>query len=179
MTSRAVSARAMACATVLSARLPSPTSGFTLAYVLRRTGGHSAETRAGAFVGRVLSSGRLLWEGSSGQRKAGATNRRCGPCQGGSPMKYRCAILDDYQNVALSYADWPSLAPEVDIKVFNQPFRSTEEVHRALQGFQIVCMMRERTAFLRNTLEALPDLKLLITTGAGNKSIDLAAAAER
>src|SRR5690348_12826129 len=162
MTSRAVSARAMACATVLSARLPSPTSGLYLGICpFRRTGGHSAGTCAGAFVGRVLCSGRLLWEGSSGQRKAGATNRRCGPSQGGSPMKYRCAILDDYQNVALSYADWPSLTPEVDIKVFNQPFRSTEEVHRALQGFQIICMMRERTAFLRNTLEALPDLKLL------------------
>jgi len=94
-------------------------------------------------------------------------------------MKYRCAILDDYQNVALSYADWPSLASDVDIEVFNQPFKNTEDVHRSLQGFQIICMMRERTAFLRNTLEALPDLKLLITTGAGNKSIDLAAAAER
>ena len=94
-------------------------------------------------------------------------------------MKYRCAILDDYQNVALSYADWSSLAPEVDIKIFNQPFKSTEDVHRSLQGFQIICMMRERTAFLRNTLEALPDLKLLITTGAGNKSIDLDAAAAR
>src|SRR5262249_3693152 len=94
-------------------------------------------------------------------------------------MKYRCAILDDYQNVALSYADWSTLAPDVEVKVFNQPFKSTEEVHRSLQGFQIICMMRERTAFLRNTLEALPDLKLLLTTGARNKSIDLAAAAER
>ena len=84
-------------------------------------------------------------------------------------MKYRCAILDDYQNVALSYADWSSLAPEVDIKVFNQPFKSPEDVHRSLQGFQIICMMRERTAFLRNTLEALPDLKLLVTTGARNR----------
>src|SRR5215475_11766738 len=94
-------------------------------------------------------------------------------------MKYRCAVLDDYQQVALTYADWSTLAPEVDIKVFNQPFKSTDEVHRALQGFQIIAMMRERTPFLRNTIEALPDLKLLITTGAGNKSIDLAAAAER
>jgi D-3-phosphoglycerate dehydrogenase len=56
-------------------------------------------------------------------------------------MKYRCAILDDYQNVALSYADWSSLAPEVDIKVSNQPFKGTEDVHRSLQGFQIICMM--------------------------------------
>src|SRR5262252_1665440 len=142
MTSRAVSARAMACATVLSPRLPSSTSGlYPGACPFRRTGGPPssagqafAGTCANALVGRVLSSGRLLWEGSSGQRKAAATNRRCGPSQGGSPMKYRCAILDDYQNVALSYADWPSLAPEVDIKVFNQPFPSTEEVHRALQG---------------------------------------------
>ena len=94
-------------------------------------------------------------------------------------MKYRCAILDDYQNVALSYADWSKVAGDVEVKVFNQPFKNTEEVHRALQGFQIIAMMRERTAFLRDTLEALPDLKLLITTGAGNKSIDLAAAAER
>ena len=94
-------------------------------------------------------------------------------------MKYRCAILDDYQNVALSYADWSKLAGDVEVKVFNQPFKNKEEVHRALQGFQIIAMMRERTAFLRDTIEALPDLKLLITTGAGNKSIDLTAAAER
>ena len=94
-------------------------------------------------------------------------------------MKYRCAVLDDYQQVALKYADWSKVTGDVDVKVFDQPFRSTEEVHRALQGFQIIAMMRERTPFLRKTLEALPDLKLLITTGAGNKSIDLAAAAER
>ena len=100
-------------------------------------------------------------------------------CRVGQPMKYRCAILDDYQNVALSYADWSKLAGDVEVKVFNQPFKNKEEVRRALQGFQIIAMMRERTAFLRDTIEALPDLKLLITTGAGNKSIDLAAAAER
>ena len=100
-------------------------------------------------------------------------------CRVGQPMKYRCAILDDYQNVALSYADWSKVASDVEVKVFNLPFKNKEEVHRALQGFQIIAMMRERTAFLRDTIEALPDLKLLITTGAGNKSIDLTAAAER
>jgi len=94
-------------------------------------------------------------------------------------MTYRCAVLDDYQQVALKYADWSQVSGDVEVKVFHEPFKSTEEVHRALQGFQIICMMRERTPFLRNTIEALPDLKLLITTGAGNKSIDLAAAAER
>jgi D-3-phosphoglycerate dehydrogenase len=57
-------------------------------------------------------------------------------------MKYRCAILDDYQNVALSYADWSKLAGDVEVKVFNEPFKNKEEVHRALQGFQIIAMMR-------------------------------------
>lgn len=94
-------------------------------------------------------------------------------------MTYRCAILDDYQNVALKYADWSKVTGDVEVKVFNEPFKSADEVVRALQGFQIVAMMRERTAFPRKTIEALPDLKLLITTGAANKSIDVAAATER
>ena len=94
-------------------------------------------------------------------------------------MKYRCAVLDDYQKVALTYADWSKITNDVEVTVFDQPFKSTEEVHRALKGFQIIAMMRERTAFLRDTIAALPDLKLLITTGAANKSIDLAACAER
>ncbi len=94
-------------------------------------------------------------------------------------MKYRCAVLDDYQQAALKYADWSKVTGDVEVKVFDQPFKSAEEVHRSLQGFQIIAMMRERTPFLRNTIEALPDLKLLITTGARNKSIDLAACAER
>ena len=64
-------------------------------------------------------------------------------------MKYRCAILDDYQNVALSYADWSKIAGDVEVKVFNQPFKNKEEVHRALQGFQIIAMMRERTAWVQ------------------------------
>jgi len=94
-------------------------------------------------------------------------------------MTYRCAVLDDYQNVALKYADWSKVTGDVEVKVFNEPFKNADEVVRALKGFQIVAMMRERTAFPRKTIEALPDLKLLITTGASNKSIDVAAATER
>jgi len=94
-------------------------------------------------------------------------------------MTYRCAVLDDYQNVALKYADWSRVTGDVEVKVFNEPFKNADEVVRALKGFQIVAMMRERTAFPRKTIEALPDLKLLITTGASNKSIDVAAATER
>lgn len=94
-------------------------------------------------------------------------------------MRYRCAVLDDYQNVALTLADWGKLAADVDVTVFNQPMSGPDEVHRTLKDFHIVCMMRERTPFRRSTIEALPNLKLLITTGARNASIDLAAAAER
>jgi D-3-phosphoglycerate dehydrogenase len=94
-------------------------------------------------------------------------------------MRYRCAVLDDYQNVALKFADWGRIAADVDVTVFDAPIGGPDEVQRALQDFDIVCMMRERTPFRRDTLTALPNLKLLITTGARNASIDLAAAAER
>jgi phosphoglycerate dehydrogenase-like enzyme len=91
-------------------------------------------------------------------------------------MRHSVAILDDYQNVALSMADWSKVASDVDIKVFNEHLGSTDEVAAALKGFAIVCAMRERTAFPRTVIEALPDLKLLITTGMRNASIDLEAA---
>jgi D-3-phosphoglycerate dehydrogenase len=91
----------------------------------------------------------------------------------------KAAILDDYQNVALQYADWSPIAKDVEVTVFNKPFASLEDAAKALQGFAVINMMRERTPFLRPMIEALPDLKLLITTGAKNNSIDLQACAER
>ena len=91
----------------------------------------------------------------------------------------RAAILDDYQNVAMQFADWSSIAKDVEIKVFNKPFASQDEAIRALQGFAVVVGMRERTPFPRKVIEALPDLKLLITTGARNNSFDVKACAER
>lgn len=91
----------------------------------------------------------------------------------------RAAILDDYQNVSQSLGDWSRISRDVGIEVFTKPFASEAETIKALQGFQIVVGMRERTPFPRRVIEALPDLKLLITTGAKNNSFDLAAAAER
>jgi D-3-phosphoglycerate dehydrogenase len=93
--------------------------------------------------------------------------------------KHRCAILDDYQNVAVKMADWSKVAADIEIKVFNEHLGGPDKVVNALQGFAIICAMRERTAFPRAVIEKLPDLKLLITTGARNASIDAAAAAER
>ena len=91
----------------------------------------------------------------------------------------RAAILDDYQNVAIAFADWSPIAKDVEIKVFNKPFGSQDEAIKALQGFAVVVGMRERTPFPRKVVEALPDLKLLITTGARNNSFDIKACAER
>lgn len=91
--------------------------------------------------------------------------------------KLRAAILDDYQSVALRLADWSALS-DVDIKVFTEPFAGPQATIAALQDFEIVVGMRERTPFPRATIAALPRLKLLITTGAKNNSFDLKAAAE-
>ncbi len=91
----------------------------------------------------------------------------------------RAAILDDYQNVARKFADWSPIAKDVDVTVFDKPFASQAEAIKALQGFAIVAGMRERTPFPRAVIEALPDLKLLITTGARNNSFDVKAAAAR
>src|ERR1700720_886783 len=94
-------------------------------------------------------------------------------------MAIRCAILDDYQNVALKVADWGKVKDRVEIKVFQEHLGGSEKVIAALQGFQIIVAMRERTAFRKTVLDALPDLKLLITTGMRNASIDAEAAKAR
>ena len=93
--------------------------------------------------------------------------------------RYRCAILDDYQNVALSAADWSKVSGDLEIEVFNAHLGAADKVIAALQGFDIVCAMRERTGFPRGVIEKLPQLKLLITTGMRNASIEVAAAKAR
>jgi phosphoglycerate dehydrogenase-like enzyme len=93
-------------------------------------------------------------------------------------MSLKVAILDDYQNVAMRLADWSSVAKDTELKVFTEPFAGPDEAVKALQGYAIIVGMRERTPFPRKVIEALPDLKLLITTGGRNNSFDLKAAAE-
>jgi phosphoglycerate dehydrogenase-like enzyme len=94
-------------------------------------------------------------------------------------MPLRCAILDDYQNVALKMADWSNVTDDAEIKVFDEHLGAADKVIAALKGYAIVCAMRERTTFPRAVIEALPDLKLLITTGMRNASIDLEGAKAR
>jgi len=94
-------------------------------------------------------------------------------------MAVRCAILDDYQNVALKIGDWSKLKGDVDFKAFNAHLDGPDKVVAALKDYAIVVAMRERTAFPKQVIDALPNLKLLITTGARNASIDTEAAKAR
>lgn len=89
---------------------------------------------------------------------------------------HRCAILDDYQRVALSAADWSRLGGRVETVAFGDHLASPDALAARLADFEIIVAMRERTPFERALFECLPKLKLLVTTGARNASIDLAAA---
>lgn len=93
-----------------------------------------------------------------------------------SPANIRCAILDDYQNVALTLADWTAVHSRVDVRVFQDHFRHESDLVAAIKDCQIVVAMRERTPFPRALFARLPNLKLLVTTGMKNAAIDLAAA---
>ena len=86
------------------------------------------------------------------------------------------AILDDYQGVALAMADWSGLATEHRLQVFRHPLANQDETAAALAGFEIVCLMRERTPFPAQLFHRLPRLKLCVTTGLRNASIDVGAA---
>jgi phosphoglycerate dehydrogenase-like enzyme len=89
------------------------------------------------------------------------------------------AILDDYQKVALSFADWSRLQAAHTVTVFDHAFGSEAAARQALQDFDVVCCMRERTPFPRTLIEALPNLKLIVTAGMRNAAIDMEAAAQR
>jgi phosphoglycerate dehydrogenase-like enzyme len=89
------------------------------------------------------------------------------------------AILDDYQNVALTMADWSRLKAGHKITVFDKHLGNEDSVARALADFEVVGLMRERTPMTRSLMERLPKLKLIVTTGMRNASIDMKAAADR
>ena len=94
-------------------------------------------------------------------------------------MPTRVAILDDYQGVALSMADWSSLGAGVSLHPFHERIGSEDELAERLRTFDVVVAMRERTPFPASLIERLPSLKLLVTTGRRNAAIDVKAAAAR
>ena len=89
------------------------------------------------------------------------------------------AILDDYQNVAFSLADWSRLRSQHQVTAFNNAFENQEAARKALAGFEVVCLMRERTPFPKSLIDALPNLKLIVTAGMRNASVDMEAAKAR
>jgi phosphoglycerate dehydrogenase-like enzyme len=88
----------------------------------------------------------------------------------------KIAVLDDYQRVARDCADWSSLPDDAEVSFFHDHLADEGAVAERLRDFEIVGIMRERTPFTRSLFERLPKLRLLVTTGVLNASIDVAAA---
>jgi phosphoglycerate dehydrogenase-like enzyme len=93
--------------------------------------------------------------------------------------RFKIAVLDDYQRVALSLADWSVLDARATVIAFDDHLADTDAIVERLQPFDIVCVMRERTPMTRGIIERLPKLRLIASTATRNASIDLKAAEER
>ncbi len=89
------------------------------------------------------------------------------------------AVLDDYQGVARTLADWSAVDARAAVTVFRDHLADLDAVVERLQGFDVLCVMRERTPMSRALIERLPRLKLIVSTGARNAAIDIPAATER
>jgi phosphoglycerate dehydrogenase-like enzyme len=91
----------------------------------------------------------------------------------------RVATLDDYQGVALKKGDWSKLPSDTQVESFSDHIDDQDALVARLEPFDVIVAMRERTPFPRSLVERLPNLKLLVTTGARNASFDLVALKER
>ena len=92
-------------------------------------------------------------------------------------MRVRCTVLDDYQGVATAFADWAPLSDRVVVRTLHEHVPDESQLAQVLHDDEIVVIMRERTAFPESLFDRLPRLRLLVTTGFRNASIDLSAAA--
>lgn len=90
----------------------------------------------------------------------------------------RVAVLDDYQNVALSMTDWSPVTSRADVTVFTDHVADPDTLVARLEPFDVVLVMRERTPLPRNVIERLPRLRMIASTGPFNASIDMEAAAD-
>jgi phosphoglycerate dehydrogenase-like enzyme len=93
-------------------------------------------------------------------------------------MRTRVAVLDDYQNVAMTSADWSPVSSRADVTVFNDHVADPDALVARLQPFDVIMVMRERTPLSRNVIERLPNLRMIASTGPFNASIDMDAAAD-
>jgi phosphoglycerate dehydrogenase-like enzyme len=91
----------------------------------------------------------------------------------------RVAVLDDYQGVAAQMADWPGRLPGAEVRFFREHIADPDALVAALEPYDVIVAMRERTPFPEEVLARLPRLRLLVTTGMRNASISLPAARDR
>jgi phosphoglycerate dehydrogenase-like enzyme len=89
--------------------------------------------------------------------------------------KIKIAVLDDYQQVAFKMADWAAIKEKADITVFDDHVSEEDKLIECLKPFDAICVMRERTPLTRSILSQLPNLKLIVSTGSRNASIDTKA----
>ena len=85
------------------------------------------------------------------------------------------AVLDDYQNVTKKFGNWSELEDKINLKIFNEYFDDSNELVKYLSDFDVLCLMRERTLLSSSIINQLPNLKLVITTGMWNPSVDTKA----
>ena len=88
----------------------------------------------------------------------------------------KVAILDDYQNAFEQIVETENYKDKYEFKIFNEPFLSEAEAGVALEEFDALLIMRERTPITKSLIENLPNLKYLMTSGMRNKAIDLEVA---
>ena len=89
------------------------------------------------------------------------------------------AVLDDYQNVTKKFGNWSELEGKINLKIFNKYFDDSNELVKYLSDFDVLCLMRERTLLSSSIINQLPKLKLVITTGMWNPSVDTEALNKR
>ena len=86
--------------------------------------------------------------------------------------KLKVAILDDYQNVTHHFANWETLSKKIKLKIFNDYIGDEADLSEKLFDYDILCLMRERTPLPSSLIDKLPNLKLVITSGMWNASVD-------
>ena len=89
--------------------------------------------------------------------------------------KLNVAILDDYQNVSRDFANWELLSNKIELDVFNKYIGKEKKLSDILSKYDVLCLMRERTPLPKDLINELSNLKLVITSGMWNASIDIDA----
>ena len=86
--------------------------------------------------------------------------------------KIKVAVLDDYQNVTHHFANWEKLSEKIELKIFNEFIGGDPNLSHILSDYDVLCLMRERTPLPGTLINKLPNLKLVITSGMWNASVD-------